>query len=396
MPECGNDMAGGLCPGMAVDEHDARRGDIEPQAQQRRAQEHGREGRKLECPPHVDHRQQNHQRQRDIEGKKDVQEECRQRQHHHGEHHHHQQRHSQTVAGEFADRGYGAARAHASRYSSPTLGLGLTTRAATVGFSVRTRKMYESTCATATYSPFGISLFRSVERYSARAKRGASNTGTRCSSAMRRMLCATRSMPFANTTGARIFFGSYFSATAKCVGLTITTSATGTLCIMRRRARVCCICRMRCFVSGRPSNSLDSSRSSCRVMRSWRLNWNICSGTSTTATNASEPHNHTNAELNNTAPRDTAARGSMCPSASTSPKIQLTIPAQTAPTTKHLSRAFASSVTPCSPNRRFSPERGLKREKSGVSACVLKFQPPNTTDASSTMTMSVPNTGRIA
>ena len=60
-----------------------------------------------------------------------------------------------------------------SRYSSPTLRIGRATRAAMVGFKVRTLKMYDSTCATATYSPLGISLFRSVERYSARASFGA-------------------------------------------------------------------------------------------------------------------------------------------------------------------------------------------------------------------------------
>src|SRR6201999_3215015 len=122
---------------------------------------------------------------------------------------HDQHRHAKAVAGEFAEGRYRAAGTHASEYSSPTLGLGRAMRAAKVGFKVRTRKMYDSTCATATYRPFGISLLRSVERYSARANFGASNTGTRFSSAMRRIFCATRSTPLANTTGARIFFGSY-------------------------------------------------------------------------------------------------------------------------------------------------------------------------------------------
>src|SRR5580692_6597546 len=272
---------------MAVDQHDAGRGHIEAQTQQRGAEQYRREGGELERTPYVDHRQQDHQRQRNVEGEEHVQEKCRQRQHHHGENHHHQQRHSQTVAGDFAESRYCGARVHASEYSSPTLGSGRGMRAAAVGFKVRSLKMYDRTCATATYSPAAISLLRSVDRYNARANFGDSNSGTRCSSAMRRMFCATMSTPFASTRGARIFMGSYFRATAKCVGLTITTSAVGTLCIIRRRARVCCIWRMRCLVSGRPSISLDSSRNSWRVMRRARLNWNICNGTSTTATKAS-------------------------------------------------------------------------------------------------------------
>jgi hypothetical protein len=84
-------------------------------------------------------------------------------------------------------------------------------------------------------------LFKSVERYNARANFGDSNTGTRfsCGDApdvLRNQIDALREHP-----RRAHFFGSYLRATAKCVGLTITTSAVGTLCIMRRRASVCCI-----------------------------------------------------------------------------------------------------------------------------------------------------------
>jgi len=40
--------------------------------------------------------------------------------------------------------------------------------------------------------------------------------------------------------------------------------------------------------------------------------------------------------------------------------------------------------------------RGLKREKSGLSALGAEIQPPKTTDASNTMQTRVPNTGRMA
>src|SRR5208282_3384219 len=172
---------------------------------------------------------------------KHIEQDRRKRQDHHRQHGHDQQRHAESVAREVPEDACCAAHAHASSYSSPIFGSGRATRAATVGFSVRIRKMYESTWATAMYRPAGISRFRSVERYSARASLGDSKTGTRFSSAIRRMLSATRSTPFASTRGARILFGSYFSATAKCVGFTMTTSAPGTLCIIRRRANSCCI-----------------------------------------------------------------------------------------------------------------------------------------------------------
>ena len=99
-----DDVARGMGAGMALDEHDARRGDVQAEAQQRRAEKNRRKGRKFQRAPHVDHGQQDDERQRDVEGEEHVQKERRQRQHHHGEHHHHQHRHAQAVAREFAHR----------------------------------------------------------------------------------------------------------------------------------------------------------------------------------------------------------------------------------------------------------------------------------------------------
>ena len=141
LAERGDDMARRVRAGMAVDQHDAGRGDVEPQAQQGRAQQHRRKGGEFQRPPHIDHGQQDHERQGDVESEEDIEQECRQRQHHHGENHHDQQRHAEPVAGELAEGCYRGARAHTSSNSLPTCGLGRATLAATVGFRVRTLKM---------------------------------------------------------------------------------------------------------------------------------------------------------------------------------------------------------------------------------------------------------------
>jgi len=141
LAERGNDAPRGMRPGMAVDQHDARRGDVEAEAEQRGAEQHRRKGGELERPPHVDHGQQDHDRQRDVEREEDIQQERRQRQHHHGKDYHDQQRHSQAVAGEFAEGRCSGARVHASSNSLLTCGFGRATRAAMVGFNVRTLKI---------------------------------------------------------------------------------------------------------------------------------------------------------------------------------------------------------------------------------------------------------------
>jgi hypothetical protein len=111
------------------------------------------------------------------------------------------------------------------------------------------------------------------------------------------------------------------------------------------------------------------------------------------ATSASEAHNQTNDQATRPAPRPMAARGSMCASAITSRNVHDTTPAQTPPTTAHLSSALPSSEAPRSPNSRFNPASGLRREKSGAMARTLKFQPPSSSDASSTKPTRAANTG---
>ncbi|MNN43889.1 hypothetical protein D3C81_1581530 [compost metagenome] len=78
-----------------------------------------------------------------------------------------------------------------------------------------------------------------------------------------------KSLPLASSFGAPPASASYFSATAKCVGLVITTSAVGTACIIRRCAISRCIWRTLAFTSGLPSLSLYSSRISCLVIISF-------------------------------------------------------------------------------------------------------------------------------
>src|ERR1700761_2404907 len=114
------------------------------------------------------------------------------------------------------------------------------------------------------------------------------------------------------------------------------------------------------------------------------------------ATSAREAHSQTKAQLKRPAPWEMAVRGAIFPSRSTSPNIHVTMPAQTAPTRKHFSKALHNSETPCKPNSRLMPESGLKREKSGIIAWVVKFQPPKATDANRIITISAPNTGKTA
>ena len=90
-------LAGRGRAGVAVQQHDARRGDVERQAQQRRQQEHRREHGEVERPHHVGRDHHHHQRQRDVEGEQQVERERRQRQHHHREDHHDDERRHQRA-----------------------------------------------------------------------------------------------------------------------------------------------------------------------------------------------------------------------------------------------------------------------------------------------------------
>jgi len=103
LTEGGDHVAGGVRAGVAPDEDDASGGDVQTEPQERRTQQHGGEARELERAAHVDHPEQDHQRQGDVEREQDVEQKRRQRQHHHGEDHHDEDRHAQAVAGELSD-----------------------------------------------------------------------------------------------------------------------------------------------------------------------------------------------------------------------------------------------------------------------------------------------------
>ena len=85
-------VPGGSGALMAVQQHHARRGDVERQAQQGREQQHGREDAEIERPGDVDHRHHHQHRQRDVESEQHVERQRRQRQHHHRQHRQQQQR----------------------------------------------------------------------------------------------------------------------------------------------------------------------------------------------------------------------------------------------------------------------------------------------------------------
>ncbi|MNN05274.1 hypothetical protein D3C81_1180290 [compost metagenome] len=85
-------LAGGVGAGMAFEQHHAGGCDVQRQAQQRGKQQHRGEGGEVQRLLRVHADQQHHDRQRDIEGKQQVQHEGRQRQDHHPQDHDDQQR----------------------------------------------------------------------------------------------------------------------------------------------------------------------------------------------------------------------------------------------------------------------------------------------------------------
>ena len=62
-----DDLPGGIRARVTVQQHDARRGDVQPEPQQRDAEQHRREHREIQRPLHIDHGEQDHERQRDVE-----------------------------------------------------------------------------------------------------------------------------------------------------------------------------------------------------------------------------------------------------------------------------------------------------------------------------------------
>jgi hypothetical protein len=91
-----DDLAGRARTGMAFEQHDARRGDVQRQAQQGGQQQHRGEGGEVQRAHHLRRHHHHHQRHRDVEGEQQIQHEGRQRQHHHGEHQQHRDRRAQA------------------------------------------------------------------------------------------------------------------------------------------------------------------------------------------------------------------------------------------------------------------------------------------------------------
>ena len=93
-----DDLPGGIRARVTVHQHDARRGDVEPEPQQRDTEQHRREHREIERPLHVDHGEQDHERQRDVEREEGVEQQRRQRHDDHREHRDDEQRHAEPEA----------------------------------------------------------------------------------------------------------------------------------------------------------------------------------------------------------------------------------------------------------------------------------------------------------
>ncbi len=90
-------VAGGARPLVPVQQYDAGTGHVKRQPQQRDHEQNRRKNAEIQRPHHVDDRQQNANRQGDVEGEQPVQRDGRQWHHHHRQHHHHHQRHRQAV-----------------------------------------------------------------------------------------------------------------------------------------------------------------------------------------------------------------------------------------------------------------------------------------------------------
>ena len=78
-----DDLASGVRAGVAFHQHHARGGDVQRLLHQRGDQQNAGERREIQWPQRVHADQQHDDRQRDVEGEQQVQDERRQRQHHH-------------------------------------------------------------------------------------------------------------------------------------------------------------------------------------------------------------------------------------------------------------------------------------------------------------------------
>ena len=91
-------LAGGGRPGVALQQHDPRGGDVQRQAQQGGEQQHGRERGEVERPHRVAATIITISAKRDVEGEQQIEQERRQRQDHHRQDHDDEERRHQRLA----------------------------------------------------------------------------------------------------------------------------------------------------------------------------------------------------------------------------------------------------------------------------------------------------------
>jgi hypothetical protein len=178
------------------------------------------------------------------------------------------------------------------------------------------------------------------------------------------------------TFGAPIAPSSYFSATAKCVGLVTTTSAVGTAASIRPRDIARCRSLILPLTSGSPSLSLNSCFASAGVIIIWRLNRQICSGASASATATTTPA-IAKMPKRRSLPAAASAAGSGIPAyAANCASPPAAIHAPTEPIASAITASLPRSISDSIENRRPSPATGSIRERSGVIGLDEKTRPP--------------------
>src|SRR5690606_2926001 len=153
--------------------------------------------------------QQDHQRQPDAQREQQIEQQRGERKDQQRDDEH--DRHGQ------ADLGAPLTRRRLARHGKGSAHARTLTRAA------RSRLTKASTSATAMYSSAGIGTPTRLLARSARASGLFSTIGTPASAAIALIRCATFRCPIATTTGASARAGSYFRATAMCLGFVTTT-----------------------------------------------------------------------------------------------------------------------------------------------------------------------------
>ena len=289
--------------GVALAEHEAGRRDVEAEAEQRRDEQQRREDREVERLLHEHRREQDHERQQDVEDDQHVE--------HRRRHRHDEQQHDPTTPTGTASLGSVFFIRRFLRWRRGGRARGLEARGGTGAGDGRAGDARAFGTASAA-SDSGVSTVETSSAWWVGGSRGRGHRGRaarleghhegedagdrrvevdgdllaevaggvqrpgragcpRPSARLRprpsRGSCAaTAPAPFATTRGADLP-GSYLRATAKWVGLTITTSASAIAPIMRLRL-IASWRERRCdLISGSPSVLLFSSRTSFLVMR---------------------------------------------------------------------------------------------------------------------------------